>query len=265
MRITLVKLFSVLNSPANLFDDEKDVFYLAAGEQPCQIEKTDLNFTTAYFSKRFNVSLLEGTARILFELSFNAFDNILHAWMSELPVEREIIYFGRRILAAAQSFNNFDEKRSAAKKAANDRGNADTQAVLNAASKVQFEVHRMMGLLRFSPNKDGEFIARCEPDHFILPCLGEYFTARFGDTPWSIIDEKRELSLRRIHGRPAKIDVLTGIAAEDSAVLGSKDQEDDWETLWKHYHKTINNEDRDNPDLQRQLMPKRYWKYLPEM
>jgi probable DNA metabolism protein len=39
----------------------------------------------------------------------------------------------------------------------------------------------------------------------------------------------------------------------------------EWEKLWQHYHKTINNESRNNPNLQRQFMPKRYWKYLTEL
>jgi probable DNA metabolism protein len=125
--------------------------------------------------------------------------------------------------------------------------------------KVQKEIHRMMGLLRFSSNKDGEFTARCAPDHNILPALKDFFTARFGDTPWSIIDEKRGLCLSRCPGKAAKITKLH-LSDEKTAK-----NDDEWEDLWKHYHKTINNEDRNNPNLQRQFMPKRYWKYLPEM
>jgi len=123
--------------------------------------------------------------------------------------------------------------------------------------KFQHEIHRMMGLLRFTPDNNGEFTAKCEPDYFILPNLAEYFTARFGETPWSIIDEKRGLRLRRLPGKEAEITPYK----EES----DKEKSDEWEELWKHYHKTINNEDRTNPDLQRQFMPKRYWKYLPEV
>ena len=127
--------------------------------------------------------------------------------------------------------------------------------------KVQHEIHRMMGFLRFTPNEDGEFIAKCAPDHNILPALAEYFTARFGETPWSIIDEKRGLCLRRLPGEQAKMTII-----EDKPAANSAEQStDEWEELWKHYHKTINNEDRDNPKLQRQFLPKRYWKYLPEV
>jgi len=124
-------------------------------------------------------------------------------------------------------------------------------------AKIQHEVHRMFGLLRFTPNENGEFIAICEPDFNILSELKLYFTARFGDTPWSIIDIKRGLLLRRLPGEDAKIS-----ACEES--VHDQTGSDEWEELWKHYHRTINNEQRNNPGLQRQFMPKRYWKHLPE-
>lgn len=124
--------------------------------------------------------------------------------------------------------------------------------------KVLRETRVIMELLRFSPNADGEFIAKCAPDYFILPRLIDYFTARFGETAWSIIDEKRKLRLRRLPGEKARITAL------DVEITSAESEVDEWEELWKHYHKTINNESRNNPALQRQLMPKRYWKYLPE-
>jgi uracil-DNA glycosylase len=259
MRINLNKLFLSLNDPAFAIDEEI-LLDLAGKEKEQQFKMEDIKFATAYFSNKFNASLLEGAAQSLFELSSNAFDNIMLAWLSELPIEREIIAYGRGVLAAAQELNSLDDKRRAAGKAANNRTNSDTLIVLTTAYKVQIEVHRMMGLLRFSVNEDGEFIARCEPDHFILPCLGDFFTARFGDDPWAIIDEKRGIVLSKKHGERAKINIL-----EDAAESVSPAKSDEWEELWKHYHKTINNEDRNNPDLQRQLMPKRYWKHLPEV
>jgi len=260
MRINLDQLFSAISEPSCVFGGEKSLD-LAADKKTERIDKTDIEFVTSYFSDEFNISRLFGTVRILFELSANAFYSIILAWLSELPIEKEIISFGRGILSAAQNFNSLDDKRRTADKAANNRADADTLTVLKTADKVQIEVHRMQGLLRFSVNEDGQYVARCEPDHFILPCLGEFFTARFGDTPWAIIDEKRGLSLNRKPGEMAKINILEDISTEGFPAAKS----DDWEELWKHYHKTINNEDRKNPDLQKQLMPKRYWKHLPEM
>jgi len=189
------------------------------------------------------------------ELSFNAFDLFLHAWLSELPIEEETIRFGRRVLASAEGAA-VSEQKNLAEKAAADRGDSDTLTVLNAAYKVQFEIHRMMGLLRFSP-QDDVYTARFAPDHFVLPALARYFSARFGETSWAIIDEKRGLCLSCVPPQPARLVPET----ENAQGAGG----DDWEDLWRHYHSTINNEERKNPALQRQFMPRRYWKYLPEM
>lgn len=158
---------------------------------------------------------------------------------------------------------------------------------MNDEYRIQREIHRMMELLRFSPNKEGVFIARCAPKYDVLPFLKEYFTARFGETAWTIIDEKRRITLSRRCGEEA---VISELPTEEDAFFGElsacgsaygevcgdtcgeagstgsdSENSDEWEELWKHYHKTINNESRKNPGLQRQLMPKRYWKYLPEV
>jgi len=128
--------------------------------------------------------------------------------------------------------------------------------------KVYREIDRMKGLLRFVPNENGELIAKCAPDHYILPALKTHFTERFGDISWSIIDEKRSVCLRRKPGKQAEIIPFTPSNDEKPALPAENDQ---WEELWKHYHRTINNEDRSNPRCQKQFMPKRYWKYLPEV
>jgi len=198
-------------------------------------EQADINFFASYFSNTLDINKIEENARKLLMLSPGAFDTLLHAWLSELPIIRETAAFGRKVLAGGDP---------------QDRGDPDTLAVLNTSAKVYHEIHRMMGLLRFSPDERGEYIALCAPDHFILPALGDYFKLRFGETAWSIIDEKRGLRMREgVISKPEKID---------------KAPDDEWTELWKHYHKTINNKDRKNPGLQRQFMPERYWKYLPE-
>lgn len=223
-----------------------------------QYEQKDMEFFVEYFSSNFDYSYLDGAARIICELSYGAFDILVYAWLSELPIEGAIAAFGKNILAAVQSAGCLEEKRRLAWQAAQDRGDPNTLTVLSAAGKAAHEAHKMMGFLRFLPNKNGEFIAKCEPDHFVLPAFGDCFTARFGETAWSIIDEKRQLCLRRLPQGSVKIMKIN--PAETSCV-----ESDEWESLWKHYHQTINNEDRNNPNLQRQFMPKRYWKYLPEM
>jgi probable DNA metabolism protein len=127
------------------------------------------------------------------------------------------------------------------------------------ADKVEHEIHRMMGFLRFAPNEDGVYIARCAPDYFNLPVLGPHFKKRFGDTPWLIIVDKRRLCVRCLSGTLELLKIDTHSVPLKEPVGGK------WEDLWRNYHKTINNENRNNPNLQRQFMPKRYWKYLTEL
>jgi len=143
-----------------------------------------------------------------------------------------------------------------------DHNNYNTKKDPYFDEKVGHEAHRMMGLLRFTPDKDGVYIARCAPDYFILPALGEYFNERFGENSWEIIDEKRGLSMSRSPGEKPK---LTLLDTEKSSANKDNKTIDEWQELWKHYHKIINNESRDNPKVQKQFMPQRYWKYLPEI
>jgi hypothetical protein len=261
------------------------------------------------------------SAALLLELSVNAFDAFVYAWMSELPVEGAILRFGWKVLDAAGAVPvpgisgpagdtaavpvpgisgaardiaavpaavqgapvtgaavfplaafpraACPEARRGAERAASDRGDPDVRIVLEAAWKVGCETDRLRGLLRFAPvsggnggcfggGKDGLYLARCSPDHYVLPALAEHFTRRFGPRGWAIVDEKRSLALlRRPGGDPAL--VPAELFGPPGPAAG------DCEELWRHYHKTINNESRNNPALQRRCMPKRYWNYLPEL
>jgi probable DNA metabolism protein len=202
--------------------------------------------------------------------------------MSEYPIEGEIIRFGQRVLSAGRSAGAIfgitsPEARTAAERIASDRGDRGTERVLKAAYKVGHETHRLMGLLRFTRDAQGRYLARCSPDHFILPGLAPHFTRRFGAVTWAVIDEKRGLVLLGPSGEPPRLFPL------ETAFSGTvpfspepwvpdpwvpadpKVPADPWEELWRNYHHAINNGDRKNPGLQRRFMPLRYWKYLPEM
>ena len=180
------------------------------------------------------------------DFSGDAFYLAAFARLSCLPLQNEISRF-------------IEKARAAGGIAVCDRGDPDLLAVLKAAGKVQTEVHRITGFLRFSPDAQGVYTARCEPDYFILPALAEHFTLRFGETPWAITDEKRGLCLCRQKGGEARIVPVS----PDS--LAEKGNGDCWGELWRLYHRSVSNESRKNPRLQRQFMPKRYHKHLNEL
>ena len=174
--------------------------------------------------------------------------------------------FVRKILAAPEKAGQIRT----------DRIDPDTEQVQIAAWKVIREFDRLRGLLRFSPepavygkaavnSESMRYTARCAPDHFVLLLLADHFFLRFGSTSWAIIDEKRNLI---VAGENGKTPVLRKLDQEPAAVVSGAEQVsagDEWENLWKNYHRSINNEDRANPELQKQFMPRRYWKYLPEL
>lgn len=207
-------------------------------------------------SNKNAVSELSG----LYELSVNAFYAAVHAGMSELPIEKEISRFIEKVLDAGGKTKNskLADDRIAAEQAASDRGDPDVLTVLKTAGRVQHEIHRITGFLRFSQGTNGVYTARCSPDYFILPALAEHFTLRFGETPWAIIDERRKLCLCRNAGGQVML-----INAEEAGE--EKECSVFWEDLWRLYHRSINNEGRKNPGLQRKFMPGRYQKYLTEL
>ena len=211
----------------------------------------------------------------LFEQSLRAYNAVISAEMNETSQCRKTLSrtdlesYIQKVLNAARNVNSVPQlsgsnaqlaARIAAEKAAFDRGDPAVVKVLEAAYQVDWEIHRLMGLLRFNPRKDGMWLARCAPDNFVLPGLAEHFTLRFREEPWAIIDEKRGLALVR----PVNEEACLGTLASFAFLSEENLPRDNWEELWRCYHKSIYIENRKNPGLQRQLMPVRYWKYLPE-
>ena len=233
-----------------------------------QISDADMQALAGLYSDA-GVSLPPESSR-LYELSVNAFSAIIHAKMSELPISMAISRFERKILAAADAAGMSANAAAAAERAraetamrraaelaAEDRCDPDACTVYEAAHKVRHEICRLRGLLRFAPGENGVYVAICSPDHFILPALGEHFKKRFGGVPWAIIDEKRLFRLRHEPKKPFEFSRISEVPKTP--------QNGKWENLWRQYHKSSNNENRYNPDLQKQFLPQRYWKHLTEM
>jgi len=245
----------------------------AGGGQRRLSDADMLAFAGLYSDAGVDVSSLPPESGRLYELSANAFSAAIHARMSELPISAEIERFEKKVLAAADSAGRAVNAaaaatrqrtevamRRAAELVAEDGGDPDAVAVRDAARRVGHEICRIRGFLRFAPGEDGVYVALCSPDHFILPALGAHFKKRFGGAPWAVIDEKRLLRLGYMPGRPFEFSAI----GEVPEALG-KARNGKWENMWRQYHKTISNEGRSNPELQRKFLPERYWKHMTEM
>ena len=136
--------------------------------------------------------------------------------------------------------------------------NPDVSLVNGLADKVSFEVHRFMGILRFKKLTNGLYYAKIEPDNNITMLIANHFRDRFSDQPWIIHDAKRNIFV--LYDTNQVI-----IIKEDIKIHSNNDEDKIFEELWKNYFKAISIDDRRNPRLQKQYLPRRYWRNLTEM
>jgi probable DNA metabolism protein len=178
--------------------------------------------------------------------SCELFDLIMRIWMSEEALELPLF----RVCAAAASQGD---------EVLRDFGDPDIRALFSAARRVDGEMHRFRGLARFSPRKDGLFSAPLEPDCNIVPALLPHFAQRFGSEDFALVDLRRRLAFARRGG------AFESRSGNDAWSLLPDAVDDEEESLWKRYFVATDNPSRRNPELQRRLMPRRYWRFLPEV
>jgi probable DNA metabolism protein len=95
----------------------------------------------------------------------------------------------------------------------------------------------------------------------------DHFKKRFSDQKWLIYDTKRN------YGYYYDLQKITEVTFTDSTINfetgrlqkeALAEDEIAFQKLWKIYFAEMTIKERINPKLQRQFMPKRYWKYLVE-
>ncbi len=136
-----------------------------------------------------------------------------------------------------------------------------TQIVLDVlipARKVKSESHLMLGILRFELLENNIYYAPIQPDNNIITFIAPHFKQRFADQNWVIHDIKRKLAA--LYNTKNMI-----ISYMDLADIPARHADElKFQSLWKNYFKHIAIKSRINPKLQKQFIPKRYWKQLTE-
>jgi probable DNA metabolism protein len=173
-------------------------------------------------------------------------DLVIKAWMSEEDIETALL-----VLCA--DFGRLGPS------VLGDHSRVETRRVKAACRRVTREIHRLIGLARFSPRSDGLFSAPLEPDHNVVAALMPHFTRRFAGHDFAVVDLRRELAFSSRGGR---IEASQG--KEALALLPDRRGDEDT-ALWRRYYAAAENPARRNPSLRLRLMPARYWKYLPEL
>ncbi len=223
---------------------------LASGIEVESISASE-NEPFSLFSRHTEILTDEGSAEHMVRaiertISQQALHHIHYAFLSEQPgVELKIYHYLKLGLAKGAQLDRYitaDPVRS----------------IHGLSQRVGRERHRMLGLLRFRELQGDVFYAPCEPDANLVAVLAPHFVARMANQRWIIHDTKREIAAAYNTEQWRIIPLVM----DDTALW--KDREIVYQRLWQEFFHAVAIEGRVNPKLQRQHMPKKYWKHLVE-
>lgn len=134
-------------------------------------------------------------------------------------------------------------------------------------SRILKEVHRISMFTRFQHTADGLYFSGFAPEYNIMPMVTAHFKDRFADQRWVIYDIKRDygfyynfdkvIEIRMAHSNinPTNGKLPSKILCKDELFI---------QNMWGNYYKEATIKERNNRRLHVQLLPKKYWKFLPE-
>lgn len=133
--------------------------------------------------------------------------------------------------------------------------------VLRISNYVMHETHKMKGFLRFKELEKNILYAEMEPTNDILFLVSCHFTKRLKNEFWIIKDNKRKI----ISIYDKKQFIIVKEEEFQLSILKESKEEQNIESLWKTFYKTIGIKERKNDRCRRNFMPKKYWKYITEV
>ncbi len=213
------------------------------------------------FSENFEVQTDEKKADRVWKgvqknMSARNSQSLFYAFLSEEKgIEMKIYRFMRRLFSGHFSIET-------------DFGDPDVLALAQTSGKVRKEAMRMLQFVRFQHTRDGLYFCGFEPRYDVIPLAVEHFRKRFADQRWLLYDLKRNYGILYDHGKPEEVEISH---KEFSSMTGKvndnvlEEGEEFYQKLWKSYYTNITIQERKNLRLQRQHMPRRFWKYLPEI
>ncbi|MCM1568454.1 MAG: TIGR03915 family putative DNA repair protein [Roseburia sp.] len=144
-------------------------------------------------------------------------------------------------------------------------GQADGQVrrVFELARKVNREKEHLIEFLRFEELKNGILYAKVGPRHQVLAFLMPHFAERFPRENFMIYDDVR--GVFGVHPSGEQWYLLKGEEIlKQVNDIGPTDREKEYQELFKHFCHKISIEERENRQLQRNLLPLRFREYMVE-
>ena len=179
-----------------------------------------------------------------------------YVFLSEDPgVEMKLYRFIRRVFSTTFNIET-------------DFGDGEVLKLTQLSHQVKREAMRMLQFARFQRTSEGLYFCGIEPRYDVIPLTVNQFKDRYASQKWLLYDLKRDYGIyydlkdaQEVVIQHKNFSNLTG------EVEGNLLEEGEafYQNLWKTYFDNINIKERKNLKLQLQHMPRRFWKYLPEM
>lgn len=139
----------------------------------------------------------------------------------------------------------------------------NVRKVMTLSRNAGNELHHLIEFVRFEELTQGILLAKFSARNKILPMMVPHFADRLPSENFIIYDERHDQAA--VH--PARRDwVIMEQAGERLGILGEDlaDRETDYQNLYRQFVDKIAIADRKNYELQRNMLPIRFRKYMTE-
>ena len=244
------------DSTEGIFTAVYDAFADRHGHANTFIQIANAPYTREFFTTYITVDTdLEKASKVAHtmqkKISWQVYDTLQMASLSYMPEKADAIY--RTIILALQMGPQVLDHLT----------DANVALLFKMERNIHNEILHEQGFLRFEELSSGVLFARINPKNAILPYLAAHFSDRFPEENWVIADtehrslilHEREKGCTLIHAKEEDFDQL---------ILSYSEEEEVFQKLWKRYVDAIGIKARENLDLQRQMLPLRFRKYMKE-
>lgn len=186
------------------------------------------------------------------KISYQAYDYVMHAAASDFSDRGDAIYqfvtygftMGAQICNAMQNYW--------------------VNRIFQIRRKVANEAHYYLEFIRFREVRQSPalLVATFEPTHRVLPMIMNHFSDRLAGE-WFIILDK-EHGEAAFHEKDGSWEIRILEEEEIKRLVEAGEIREDYEEWWKTFCKKITIEERKNPELQRNMLPLHYRKYMTE-
>ena len=137
--------------------------------------------------------------------------------------------------------------------------NPEVEPFLALQRQVLNEIENMRQFIRFEHVEGDLWFAQCNPSCSVVPFIMGHFGRRFNTQRFAIYDEVHHLAGISENGH------WQLIATDSIAPPPHSREEAGMQDAWRRFYRALSIDERYNPELRRNFMPKRLWRNITEV